>query len=68
MTQRKKQNQVSEPESKHKSKKELITEIVKRKTKEKFLSESQKNIILSLKKIKLQFVLVPRELVKVMLL
>ena len=43
MTQRKKTNSNTEEPKKYQSKKELIGEIIKKKTKEKFLSESQKS-------------------------
>ena len=42
MTQRKKTTQVQETEQKPKNKKELIAEIIKKKSKEKFLTENQK--------------------------
>ena len=42
MTQRRKTNQQQEPEQKNKTKKEIISEIIKKKSKEKFLTENQK--------------------------
>ena len=42
MTQKKKQTQPTEPVVKYKTKKELILDVIKRKTKDKFLSENQK--------------------------
>jgi phosphate starvation-inducible PhoH-like protein len=42
MVQKKKTNSTSESEPKYKTKKELISHIIKKKTKEKFLSESQR--------------------------
>jgi phosphate starvation-inducible PhoH-like protein len=42
MTQRKKQVQTNEEPKAYKTKKEIISELIKRKTKEKFLSENQK--------------------------
>ena len=42
MTQRKKTTQNTEPQIKYKTKKEFILEIIKKKSKEKFLSENQK--------------------------
>ena len=42
MTQKKKQTQNTEPVVKYKTKKELILDVIKRKTKDKFLSENQK--------------------------
>ena len=42
MTQRKKTTQNTEPQIKYKTKKEFILEVIKKKSKEKFLSENQK--------------------------
>ena len=42
MTQRRKTKQQQEPEQKNKTKKEIISEIIKKKSKEKFLTENQK--------------------------
>jgi len=50
MEKRKKSSQNNENEIKYKTKKEIISEIIKKKTKEKFLSESQKEYYSLLKK------------------